>query len=504
LRDDPGGTLAATMRAPTARRQTMLAAIAALAPSAGCQAPSADVLAVWIDAAIDTNGARAIQIYDAGERRNVELRPTIPGSDIGQTTLGVPPGGGGFVAWSVLGGTVWVDLVRGTRGRIGLGPWGELAEDFAFSRSGRAVLRMLASDAEPGVVLMPIATRDTTPLWLRGPAPEHEGAGGMVRSASDAPVVYWAEVATPGGVGIDRIDGTLAAYRYPSEVDRDPRSGLVPLGQTRMHTRAIDGSSFPGRIGRRSGWCSAGFCVTPDGDAAIGVAPDLCQLYRWRPALHGSDGSSRPPREIDLPLGCGVLTEPHLLAALDAGHVLLDDEERLYLADLDAGLWTAMPKLGIGQDTVMLAADGGRVMNLVAASGALMRADVDGLQVVSAERAACASVGPPLTSPGGGWVLMTCRGGDAAVDLGASLGTVLRISALGLERFDGLAMRGLGIDDGGNALLYSYDPDDNEAVPRGMFVLEASGTLARVDELEPTPEGFASLTTLSYFSAASR
>jgi hypothetical protein len=64
-------------------------------------------------------------------------------------------------------------------------------------------------------------------------------------------------------------------------------------------------------------------------------------------------------------------------------------------------------------------------------------------------------------------------------------------------------MRGLAIDDGGNALLYSFASGDNDQEPRGLFVLDANGHLARVDALEPTP---LELTAGSpyYFSAQAR
>lgn len=479
----------------------------ALAASA-CQGPAADVLAIWVDAAIEDDGARAIQIYDAGERRSVELRPTIAGSDTGQIGLGVAPGGGGFAVSSVKGGTVWIDLARGTRGQIALGPWGELAGDFAFSRSGRAILRSTTDEADPGAVLMPISTAQTTPLWVHGPSLEHPGSRVLLRSASAAPIVYWAEL--PGDVatgGIEHVDGTVVAFEYPADDRRTPRTSLVELGGTRMNTRAIDESAFPNRIGGSSAWCSGGFCVTPDGDAAIGISPALCELLRFEWARKDDDGESRPARKIVLPEGCGAPSEPHLLAALDASHVLLDDDERIYLADLDRDLWTAVPKLGAGKQIFMLPADGGRTMNLVSVTGAVIRADADGLRVVSAERAGCNVRGLPQSSPDGEWILMTCEGDvpmESTGPVDVVLATTLRISSLGIERYDGLAMAPLGIDDGGNALLYSYDPDDNEEVPRGLFVLEATGDLSRVDELEPTPEAFRGANGLPYFAASAR
>jgi hypothetical protein len=481
------------------------AAVALALCATACQSPSADVLAVWLDAAVDEDGARAIQIYDSGERRQIELRPTIADSNASQVTLGVAPGGDGFAVSAVKGGSIWIDLRRSTRGVIGRGPWGELAPDALFSRSGRALLRGLAEDGPSDQVLLPIASTRTEALWLRAPQTEHLGGRGFLRSASDAPIVYWLE--DGGSEGVEYVDGTIAAYAYPSDDARIDVVALVLLGKNRIHTRAIASDAFPRRIPKdvqRRGWCTHSLCVTPDGDAAIGISPTFCQLLRFQWARVGSDGESRPAREIDLPLGCGWESEPHLLAALDASHVLLDDDERVYLADLDAGLWTATPKLGASTTQVyMLAADGGRTMNLVSTDGTLIRADADGIDVVSAERTLCDPSAAPITSPNGAWVMLTCHGSEAIVEIEPAFSTTLRISALGLERFDGLAMRALAIDDGGNALMYSYDPDDNEAVPRGLFVLEGDGRLSRVDELEPTPEAIGG-STMTYFSAQAR
>jgi hypothetical protein len=80
--------------------------------------------------------------------------------------------------------------------------------------------------------------------------------------------------------------------------------------------------------------------------------------------------------------------------------------------------------------------------------------------------------------------------------------TVVRISGLGMETFDGISMRALAIDDGGNALMYSFSAPDNEHAPRGLFVLAGDGNLARVDTLEPAAQELTSPTQGSYYFGA--
>lgn len=477
---------------------------------AACQSPSADVLAVWLDASQRDDGTRKIQLYDSGTRREIELKPTLADSSTDAIQLAVAPDGHGIAVSSVRGTTVWHDLERGTRGSVGVGPWGDLAASFFWSRSGRALLRDIDDDFDPGAVLLPISIDAPAPLWLPAPEPVHPGAIGQLRSASDAPVIYWFEGALGSAdAGGDRVDGTVAAFRYPADDDRTPVDDLVELGRSTMHTRWIDHEAYRDRIGAVAGaWCTQSVCVTPDGDAAIGIGMNPCQLLRWHPGRKSDAGTSRLPREVDLPSSCLVDGEPHLLAALDARHVLLDDEERLYLADLDRRTWQTIPKLGASTQIVMVPAQAGRAMSFVSAAGAVLRADADGFTVVNAERVRCGVDSRPISSPSGQWIVTTCSNLEDTIVEGDPPGllvrTVVRISSLGIERFDGLAMRALAVDDSGRALLYSYSAGDSEGVPRGLFVLDGDGQLARVDDLEPPPVPFRIVDTRTYFDAAAR
>ena len=130
---------------------------------------------------------------------------------------------------------------------------------------------------------------------MRAPQTEHLGAIGQVRSAADAPILYWFEES--GIDGVAYVDGTIAAYAYPSDDSRVDVDTLVLLGKNRIHTRGISSDAFERRIAKN--WCTHSLCVTPDGDAAIGISPTFCRLLRFQWARVGSDGESRPAREID-------------------------------------------------------------------------------------------------------------------------------------------------------------------------------------------------------------
>jgi hypothetical protein len=141
----------------------------------------------------------------------------------------------------------------------------------------------------------------------------------------------------------------------------------------------------------------------------------------------------------------------------------------------------------------VLAVEQGRALLFASTNGPVLRADLDGLRPLSLATTPCLAAGGPVASPRGGWIAWTCY--DALTELAASQGVVVRVSTLGLERFVGVPMTPLALDDEGQLLLHSVqsvaddtlDGVDARDSPRSLFVLSREGVLGRVDELEPEP-----------------
>ena len=216
----------------------------------------------------------------------------------------------------------------------------------------------------------------------------------------------------------------------------------------------------------------------------MGEAPCTIWWWRWEEA-------DEPTSEVEPELvvldqdgdqGCVTGADPHLLAQLEHDLVVLDDEIRLYVADLSTGRIRSGTKLWDLPAAHRLARRG-RSLTIISPELEVVSVDATGVRTISAQRAPCPSGLLALSSPSGLWTLATCTGDGAFVPEEA--GSVYRVSPLGLEILGGVAMVPLGIDDAGNGLLYSYEPDNGE--PRGLFVLTGDGQLARVDDLEPEP-----------------
>jgi hypothetical protein len=186
-----------------------------------------------------------------------------------------------------------------------------------------------------------------------------------------------------------------------------------------------------------------------------------------------------------------------LVAALDDDLLVLDDALRLYLVD-PSGVEPGVEPDGPEPDSITVQTlpkpDGvlvphvvahGRVLVVVSQHGEVARVDAEGPRMISGVQSTCTLLDGFAVSPNGVWVVQTCNGQNGAPD-GVD-GLVQRISVLGSELYSGVPMRPIAIDDEGNALLYSVASNDDDGVPRGLFVLTGDGQLSRVDELEPYP-----------------
>jgi hypothetical protein len=101
-----------------------------------------------------------------------------------------------------------------------------------------------------------------------------------------------------------------------------------------------------------------------------------------------------------------------------------------------------------------------------------------------------------VLSPSGRFAAWTCLPVfdtlDVFKDPGAlNVTEVVRVSAGGMQRFQGVSMFPAAIDDDGDLLLYSQPillTNAAGAGPRNLYVLATDGELARIDSLEPDPE----------------
>ena len=92
--------------------------------------------------------------------------------------------------------------------------------------------------------------------------------------------------------------------------------------------------------------------------------------------------------------------------------------------------------------------------------------------------------------------------GDAP---GLEVGEVIRVSAAGLEKFQGVPMWALAVDDVGDLLMssrrnvaFSQETQLPAEPPGNLYVLSGEGLLDRIDGLEPNPELILGLSSGTY------
>lgn len=444
----------------------------------GCGEPAATVMAAWVDGVSDDDGNRTVRIYDAGRRDALTIRPDIPGSSLDLLQIGVDGRERG-VAVSSVDATVWIERGSGrtmTLTAEALPHGTALAPGFSFTRSGDGVLRAIASEPDdvPQVLLGTLSGPDA--LRVHGLSPPRLAADNhrwALLQASDAPVMLWAEL---GGSG-QALDGELLAFAYPSDEGEGPVvDALRPLARGTWVAATVRGQAphyLPG--------CPAGLCIAPSGRVVHALEGTGCSLWRWSWVDAVATELPTPPEPVALE--CPGDDDLGLLAALDDDVVVLDDPWRLHVVDLVAGTRTSLPKPA-GLLTVV-AVDRGRALVVSSHQGDVARIDVEGPRMLSGVQSPCVLRDGFAVSPNGAWVVQSCNGqtgGEDGVD-----GQIQRISVLGSELYGGVPMRPIAVDDEGNALLYSIGSNDDDGVPRGLFVLTGDGQLTRVDELEPFP-----------------
>ncbi|MEM7159157.1 MAG: hypothetical protein AAF799_40345 [Myxococcota bacterium] len=451
-----------------------------LSTAAACGEPSVDVVVVWVDGVANDAGRVPVRIYDAGERQTLEIDPDIPGANADLLSVGIDNRARG-IGLSEDSTNVWVERGSGRTvvTNVADAGAGAVASGFWFARGGDATLRRfeLEDEAAPLWFVAPLSGPEGLQVYsLRPPRPATSTLRWAIREAEDAPVVVLAEV----GGARPSIQGEVVAVAYPSDFGEGPVvDQLQPLARGFFVGRGIanDSSSYitPPACPERA-------CLSPSGRWLYGMDPDGgCQLLRWTWTTAESEDEQVPVEELDL--ACPGTDIAVLAAVLGDDVVVWDDPLRLYLVDLAAGRVQSVVKPRGPLRSYLV--DRGRGLVVVSEAGEVVHIDVEQARVINAVQLPCTPAHDVVVSPNGNWMVRTCNGQAGAPD--GLDGQVQRVSVLGTELYSGIPMIPIAVDDDGNALLFSVSSGDEEAVPRGLFVLSGNGDLTRVDDLEPFP-----------------
>ena len=456
------------------------ASAVAVTLAAGCVEPTVDTVVAWVES-VDDGSGRDVQIYDRGRRYSVRLQPDEAGSELENYALVVDPRGRG-VAQSG-GRRVAYAGLRDTRQPVlsnALFGGAQPSPNFAFTRNGDGLLRAPGGTTAVRYAFMPTSSSVAGMETLLEP-PDGVSTGQFALiSATAAPVFVWVEhQGSP-----TRASGRISAFAYPSDVDA---GGLEVDGITELGTGQLYATppALVSDLQATDGWCPHRTCVAPDGRGVIAPAAGRCRFWTWRWTDEPAPSGEVVPIEVVIEDGCpeDPRAIPSLFAAIDVDLAVLDDGDRVYLADLSAGRMTSAPKLWDNAGSIRFGEDG-RTVVLVSDDSRMVRIDADGPRIISGDAIPCA--GPPSNariSPNGYWMARVCLGDGTFAPISQAL--IIRVSPLGAETFISVPMEVVGIDDEGSVLMYSRS-DSGE--PRGLFVLDDDGGVTRIDALEPEPD----------------
>ncbi len=495
---------AAGVKSQPARARSLVALLCL----AACGPPHVDARAVWLTARRGEGGERTLAIYDAGLLSARALRPATPdpGADDLPLILELEPRGRGALVRAADGGwqhelgdstgllrAGYIDLA-GERALPLLLPAGRQPDEVAFAATGGALWWTDGCPAE--LKLVPTSPRVAAPVtgdpravaplaWpLGGGCGERWGAV----SASDAPILFAVEAVPESGALRPGPEGHVLAIQYPAPAggyDSAPAltlagAGRLPPGDHDRLDRARCAAPGPS--------CGLGV-VDPDGEAlTIAVDTPECRLWRWS-RLTG-EGACAVPAD-----GFGALQPWTLLAAISPRHYVFRDGLVIRRFDWTTGELAARPLVGDTSEMFALTVDDGRAALFATIRGFVLRVDDRGLELLGVEQRACPGFQAPVASPSGNYVAWTCTLDGTDGDDGLGAGEVVRVSAAGTERLQGVPMWALAIDDDGDLLLHSRGDQDFSFElllppdpPRNLYVLTGDGELARVDPIEPDPE----------------
>jgi hypothetical protein len=480
--------------------------------------------AAWIGSERDEDGSRTLFSYAAGTITTSTLRPLTADEEADQLPMLVEldPRGRGALVRAVdngwlhdLGdqglGAGYLDLTHsralplwlpGASDATNFTGFGDALWWFESCPQALAVVPLapgvaLAREDRGGASRVAPLRRTIGSSGIGKPAPRASCAAPTqqyaVASAADAAVLF-VLAAAPGSMQLRAEQGaTIEAVRYPASASDWPRLEPIRLG-------ALPPEHSPRRLpelGCAGGGPSCGIAaVDPDGEAAsIAVAGAGCRLLRWE----ARTGKSVCAVADDAP---PELRSDQLVAAVSADHYVFRDELTLHRYAWRTGELVSRPLVATLNELFVRVTADGRAVVVGTTGGPMMRADAERIEIISITRSACPGAQEPVISPSGRFAAWTCVYGQPEVigpvveeDPALVAGDVVRVSAAGVERFQGVPMWALAIDDTGDLLLHSrIDTGFNQELllpgvpPRNLYVLAADGELARIDGLEPDPE----------------
>jgi hypothetical protein len=458
--------------------RTLLAA-STLLLGTGCE-PSVSARAVWMDAEGE-EGSQTIHVYDRGEIRELELLGASATSS--SPMLRLDPRGRGLLVRTDAERAAWIDLADDRRLPFLL-PISLVGDDVEFAADGSA---LLWTDTDPTTLTGRLNVLPVAP----GLPLEHTDQSGVQALTRSGSSNWWVTASdAPVALVLESDGTTLGLWRWPIDPD-DPMALREIASGSRIglpiNPRRVTKCAQPAE-------CAASVAIDPAGEVAV-----MLDESTNGPIAEWQRFDVRVPDQAALPDFPSALDE--LIANSEGIHLihLIDRDRSLWLSSGLLHWWNqrtgelrSLPVLGVGQYHV-LPIERGHAVLFMAISGQVLRADRDGLRPVSVVATPCYPANDPVVSPSGGWIAWTCS--EAITDFQPAQEAIIRVSALGLDRFAGVPMTPLAIDDEGHLLLASdnnvvsdtLDGIDSTAVPRNLYVLSREDVLTRVDELEPAP-----------------
>ncbi|TPV96483.1 MAG: hypothetical protein B7733_04540 [Myxococcales bacterium FL481] len=452
---------------------------ALLLSSAGaCQATPVSARAVWLDVVRGDGQPRTIHVYDRGARSTIEVsgvaddRPYVP--------LLLDPAGRRVAVRGPADETKVVDLVDGRSMTVrhanvtGLEP-----PSFAFTQQGDALIW----SGPDRLAVAPLPGRGAGWRDRQGRVIALTAVTQLIWSASAvaAPMLWSYEL----GAGAGALD--LVARRYPSRAGESAQ--LVEIGRCSFvkDEPAPAGSWLLSDQCDSVVACGGDWGLTPDGRELVYRAARAEGASRWWRV--GATGCR--PERLDLDES---FDSANLLAALGRGQYVFAASDMLLL-------WRQgeVTRSLVGPDRRyhLRQVDSGRAVVLASTRGPTVRADADGISVLTIAQTTCEARQVPVVAPNGRWLAWSCAPDDSLPE-GVAQGSVVRVSSAGLDRFEGVSMKILAVDNAGSVLMHSFaegqgtfdpagDPFEPRREPKTLYGLHADDVLDRLDDLEPTP-----------------